>query len=142
MYYYIFTPNWTGAEFEQFHIKQGIKIEMMQHLFVYGTLGPGRPNEHVLNDIEGTWEKASVYGYLKQEGWGAEMGYPGIINLADTGNEIKGYLFCSDRLETHWNQLDDFEGDGYKRVSTKVETKNKTTVDAYIYILRNSKSVT
>lgn len=40
---------------------------MTQRLFVYGTLGPGRANEHVLNEIGGSWEKASVHGYLKQE---------------------------------------------------------------------------
>ena len=32
---------------------------MIQRLFVYGTLAPGQPNEHVLGDIEGSWETAS-----------------------------------------------------------------------------------
>ena len=61
-----------------------IYIEMTQRLFVYGTLGPGRPNEHVLSAIGGTWEEASVNGFLMPRGWGAEMGYPGIV-LDDTG---------------------------------------------------------
>jgi gamma-glutamylcyclotransferase (GGCT)/AIG2-like uncharacterized protein YtfP len=117
-------------------------MEKLQRLFVYGTLGPGRPNEHLLKDIEGTWEEASVKGHLIQEGWGAEMGYPGIISLDDTGNEVKGYLLCSDRLDDYWSQLDNFEGEEYKRVSTVVCTENKTMVDAYIYILRKNKSVT
>ena len=68
------------------------EIKVTQRLFVYGTLGPGRPNEHVLSVIGGTWEEASVNGYLKQQGWGAEMGYPGIV-LDDDGDEIKGYIF-------------------------------------------------
>ena len=110
---------------------------MKQRLFVYGTLGPGRPNDHVLNAIGGTWEEASINGHLKPQGWGAEMGYPGIV-LDDAGDEIKGYIFCSDNLEYHWNELDDFEGKEYKRVLTKVKTKNKTTVEAYIYILKES----
>ena len=110
---------------------------MTQRLFVYGTLGPGRPNEHVLNAIGGTWEKASVSGYLKPQGWGAEMGYPGIV-LDDTGDEIKGYIFCSDNLDYHWDRLDDFEGGEYKRVLTKVKTKDKIAVEAHIYILRES----
>jgi len=114
----------------------------MQRLFVYGTLGPGRPNEHILKDIKGTWKEASVYGYLKQEGWGADMGYPGIINLDNDGNEIKGFLFCSDRLESHWNRLDDFEGNGYKRVLSTVKIKNNSKEDAFVYILRNKKSGT
>ena len=60
---------------------------MTQRLFVYGTFGPGRQNEHVLRAIGGTWEEASVNGYLKPQGWGAEMGYPGIV-LDDTGDEV------------------------------------------------------
>ena len=50
----------------------------MQKLFVYGTLGPGKPNEHILKNIGGTWKKAYVWGELFEEGWGADMGCPGI----------------------------------------------------------------
>ncbi len=110
---------------------------MIQRLFVYGTLGPGRPNEHVLTAIGGTWDEASVNGYLKQQGWGADMGYPGIV-LDDTGDEIKGFIFRSDTLDDHWDKLDDFEGDEYRRVLIKVKTKDNTSVEAYIYNLRES----
>ena len=113
------------------------KIEMIQCLYVYGTLGPGRPNEHVLTAIGGTWTKASVFGYLKPQGWGAEMGYPGLI-LDAAGNEIKGYIFCSEQLKYHWDELDAFEGEEYKRVLTKVKLEGKKAADAYIYILRES----
>jgi hypothetical protein len=34
--------------------------------------------------------------------------------------------------------LDDFEGEAYERVLTKVELQNKTEVDAYIYALKKS----
>jgi gamma-glutamylcyclotransferase (GGCT)/AIG2-like uncharacterized protein YtfP len=112
-------------------------MEMTQRLFVYGTLVPGGPNEHVLSAIGGTWIEASVNGYLKQQGWGAEMGYPGIV-LDNTGDEIKGYIFCSDELGYHWDELDDFEGQEYKRILIKVKTKDKMAVEAYIYILRES----
>jgi gamma-glutamylcyclotransferase (GGCT)/AIG2-like uncharacterized protein YtfP len=71
------------------------------------------------------------------QGWGAEMGYPGIV-LDDTGDEIKGYLFCSDKLDHHWDELDNVEGKEYKRVLTTVKTKDKMAVEAYIYILRES----
>jgi len=110
---------------------------MRQHLFVYGTLGPGRPNEHVLTAIGGTWETASVNGYLKPQGWGTEMGFPGIV-LDDKGDEIKGYIFCSDNLEHHWNELDYFEGEEYVRVLTTVNTKDNMSVEAYIYSLKES----
>ncbi len=51
---------------------------MEEKLFIYRTLGPGRPNEHVLKAIGGVGKNATVRGKLRQEGWGAEMGYPGI----------------------------------------------------------------
>ncbi len=108
----------------------------MQHLFVYGTLGPGKPNEHILKAIGGTWEAASVKGYLKEEGWGAEMGYPGII-LDDAGDKVEGYIFSSEKLEEHWDKLDAFEGEEYKRVLAEFETGNGKIVKAYIFVLKD-----
>jgi gamma-glutamylcyclotransferase (GGCT)/AIG2-like uncharacterized protein YtfP len=64
---------------------------MVEKLFVYGTLGPGRQNEHILEAIGGRWEHATVRGKLRQEGWGTEMGYPG-IDLGENGEEIEGFL--------------------------------------------------
>ena len=64
------------------------------------------------------------------------MGYPGIV-LDNFGDEIKGYIFSSDMLDSRWNELDDFEGEEYKRILVKVKTKDKRTVEAYIYILRD-----
>jgi gamma-glutamylcyclotransferase (GGCT)/AIG2-like uncharacterized protein YtfP len=49
-----------------------------EHLFVYGTLAPGRPNEHVLEPLDGTWRRATVRGDLLDVGWGAEHGYPAL----------------------------------------------------------------
>ena len=110
---------------------------MTQRLFVYGTLGPGGPNEHVLTAIGGTWEEAAVNGYLKSKGWGAAMGYPGIV-LDAAGEEIEGYIFYSEQLDDHWDELDKFEGEEYERVLINVKTKETTIVEAYIYTLRES----
>ena len=52
---------------------------MQQHLFVYGTLGPNKPNAHILEVIAGTWSKGSVKGLLKEAGWVAELGFPGLM---------------------------------------------------------------
>jgi gamma-glutamylcyclotransferase (GGCT)/AIG2-like uncharacterized protein YtfP len=108
---------------------------MVERLFVYGTLGPGRPNEHVLSAVGGSWEPATVTGALRQEGWGAVMGFPG-IDLDQQGGEVEGFLFSSENLSGHWAALDEFEGEAYKRVLTKVKLKDGSTVDAYIYTLR------
>lgn len=108
---------------------------MVERLFVYGTLGPGRPNEHVLGVIGGFWEPASVTGMLRQEGWGAAMGFPG-IDLDEQGAEVDGFLFNSENLSSHWAALDEFEGEAYERVPAKVKRKDGSTVDAFIYALR------
>ena len=110
---------------------------MIGRLFVYGTLGLGRPNEYVLKAIGGSWEIASVRGTLRDTGWGAELGYPG-IDLVKNGEEVEGFLFTSEALSDHWATLDEFEGEAYERVVTKVNLKDGSRVDAYIYMLRSS----
>ena len=107
---------------------------MTHRLFVYGTLAPGRPNAHVLADVPGEWEPATVVGTLHPEGWGAAAGYPGIV-LDERGGEVEGLLFSSEKLAEHWDRLDEFEGEGYERVLTTAKRKDGTTVDAYIYKL-------
>ena len=44
---------------------------MINRLFVYGTLAPGRANAHVLADIPGTWEPA-----LSPASWFLKGGEP------------------------------------------------------------------
>ena len=108
---------------------------MIERLFVYGSLAPGQPNEHVLGEIDGSWEVTTVTGTLRQEGWGAEIGYPG-IDLDEGGDEIQGYLFSSEKLSDYWAKLDEFEGAAYERVLTVVKLSDDRRVDAYIYALR------
>jgi gamma-glutamylcyclotransferase (GGCT)/AIG2-like uncharacterized protein YtfP len=112
---------------------------MIERLFVYGTLGLGRPNEHVLSEIGDTWEAATVTGTLRLEGRGAAMGYPG-IDLNENGDDIQGVLFSSEKLSDHWTKLDEFEGEAYERVLTVVKLKDNRTVDAYIYKLGHRSS--
>jgi len=106
-------------------------------LFVYGTLAPGRSNAHVLAEVPGTWEPATVTGTLLPEGWGAAAGYPGLI-LDAQGGRVAGFVFASDALAGHWPRLDEFEGDGYERVLTTATRADGTTVDAYVYALAAS----
>ena len=113
---------------------------MTQRLFVYGTLAPGRPNEHVLAEIPGTWEPATVEGTLLPEGWGAAVGYPGIV-LDELGGEVHGFIFSSQELSAHWARLDAFEGDGYERVVTAAELGDGTIVETHIYALKRTGSV-
>lgn len=106
----------------------------MQRLFIYGTLAPGRNNHKVMEGISGTWETATLRGTLIQEGWGAKMGFPGIIPAED-GDEVAGFVFSSKYLEDHWRMLDEFEGEGYERVLVTVRVDGEHDVEAFVYAL-------
>ena len=107
----------------------------MERLFVYGTLAPGQPNEHVLAAISGIWEPALDTGTLNQDRWGTSLGSPG-ITLDDQGYDVEGFIFISEHLSNHWAVLDEFEGEEYERTLTTVTREDGSKVEAYIYALR------
>lgn len=90
-------------------------------LATYGTLAPGQVNYDQLADLPGEWTTGTVNGYLKASGWGAELGFPGLV-LDDAGPPVKIHLFRSDVLPDHWDRLDAFEGEGYQRREVTVLT--------------------
>lgn len=102
-------------------------------LAVYGTLAPGRPNHHQLKALSGRWIEGTVRGQLLQEGWGAAIGYPGIVLDVD-GPTVDVRLFESADLPDHWARLDEFEGAGYRRTITPVSTA-EGDLSASIYVL-------
>jgi gamma-glutamylcyclotransferase (GGCT)/AIG2-like uncharacterized protein YtfP len=106
-----------------------------EHLFVYGTLAPGRPNQHILSGIAGTWLPAAVRGRLVEHGWGADLGYPA-LELGAGEDWVHGLVFTSDALAEHWTRLDDFEGDGYRRVVTPARLPDGREVAAQVYVAR------
>lgn len=108
---------------------------MIDYLFVYGTLGPGRPNEHVMQNIGGEWQPASLRGRLEGAGWGAAMGFPGLV-IDESGDEVRGHIFSSAALAGHWAELDAFEGAEYARVLTPVTLADGSQIDAHVYVLR------
>ncbi len=108
------------------------EVNKTEHLFVYGTLALGQPNEHILTDIGGSWEPATVKGYLHESGWGAKMGCPGLI-LDNYSGIIEGFLFTSNNLAIHWDDLDDFEGNEYRRMLTTVLKADGSKVQANVY---------
>lgn len=102
-------------------------------LAVYGTLAPGRQNHHQMAGMTGDWRPGVVRGRLYAEGWGAAMGYPGLV-LDPEGPEVAVLIFQSPDLPAHWSRLDAFEGEGYRRVTVSVSTPDGA-VDAWIYEL-------
>lgn len=107
---------------------------LINRLFVYGTLAPGQPNEHIVSGLNGTWLPGSVRGDLKQIGWGANMGYPGLV-LNHQGAQIHGLVLSTDKLADFWGELDAFEGEEYQRVITPVVMESGETIEAYVYAL-------
>ena len=110
---------------------------MTETLFVYGTLMPNCPNGHVLENIVGKFVPATVKGYLKDAGWSASMGYPG-IKLDENGDTVHGYLFYSNNLINHWDNLDEFEGEEFERQEVVVERYDELDVSTFIYELKAS----
>lgn len=102
-------------------------------LAVYGTLRPGRVNHHHISALVGSWTRGTVRGKLFSSGWGAAVGFPGLI-LDPLGPAIDVDLFESAELPQHWLGLDEFEGGDYKRVVTTVTTEGGDR-RAWIYVL-------
>lgn len=103
-------------------------------LAIYGSLAPGHPNHHHVADIPGRWVSGRVRGRLVEEGWGAALGYPALL-LEPDGPPVDVEVLESADLPAHWTRLDDFEGTGYERVLTRVQTADGE-VEAYIYVHR------
>ncbi len=74
-------------------------------------------------------------GRLSPDGWGATMGFPGLI-LDPQAAAVEVYLFESADLPHHWARLDEFEGAEYQRVAAPVRT-TEGDVSAWIYVVAN-----
>ena len=109
------------------------KISAEMRLATYGTLAPGRVNNHQLAALDGFWRQGTVLGRLVEEGWGAKLGYPGLI-LDVSGEAVEVHVFESADLPGHWLRLDAFEGEGYRRVVTQVRTSDGD-LEASIYVI-------
>ncbi len=102
-------------------------------LATYGTQAPGRVNSHQLVDLDGFWRQGTVRGRLIEAGWGAKLGFPGLI-LDPAGQPVEVHLFESPELPEHWLRLDAFEGAGYRRVVAQVCTSDGD-LEAWIYVI-------
>ncbi len=107
-------------------------------LATYGTLAPGRVNHHQLAELPGRWLEGTVAGRLVEAGWGAKLGYPGLIldlaGLDPAAEAVAVHLFESPELPGHWPRLDSFEGEGYRRVVAPVAT-DEGPLAAWIYVI-------
>jgi len=98
---------------------------------VYGSLRRGGLHHDQLAGLAGTWRPGAVHGWL-----GARDGYATLAPDVD-GPLCEVELFESDELPQHWRRLDEFEGDGYRRVHVVVELADGATrVVANLYAPR------
>ncbi len=109
------------------------KIAAAMRLATYGTLAPGRVNHHQLAALEGFWRQGTVHGRLVEAGWGAKLGFPGLI-LDPAGEAVEVHVFESLELPDHWLRLDAFEGAGYRRVVAQARTPDGA-LDVSIYVI-------
>lgn len=106
-----------------------------------GTLMPGKPNHHERSALEGSWLDGTVRGNVLNDGWGAALGYPGLI-LDEHGPDVQvpdvqAKVLESADLPAHWPRLDAFEGPGYRRVVVPVRTAEEL-LDACILCARDA----
>ena len=107
---------------------------MIDALFVYGTLAPGKANGHFLKPLPGHWQSAWTYGLLYPKGIGLTLGYPAVDISGE--DKIEGLLFTSKQLADLWPVLDEFEGEGYCRTAVTIYlTADQQPRQAYIYAL-------
>ncbi|MCU4348849.1 gamma-glutamylcyclotransferase [Acinetobacter lactucae] len=106
----------------------------MNQLFVYGTLCPNKPNAHILEQIGGSWTKASVRGVIHILDWGPDKGLKA-LELDLQADWVEGYLFSTEKLAENWQMLDDFEGFQYQRVIADIKLESGECVKAWTYQL-------
>lgn len=94
-------------------------FEPRNALAVYGTLVPGEVNHHVVSNIKGRWIDGIVRGYVFDITWGHADGYDGFYADKD-GHQVAVSVLVSDELDRHWNNIDRFEGPGYRRTEVDV----------------------
>jgi len=107
---------------------------MLERLFTYGSLMPGKQYAHLLAEAAGEWQPATITALFDANGWGHSVGYPALI-INDSGTVIEGMLLTSSLLHRLWPSLDEYEGDAYQRIVTKVSLADGSQVDAYVYEL-------
>ena len=111
------------------------EIDPAKVFAIYGSLGPGGPNHHLVAGIVGTWMRDyKVTGTLVQEGWGAALGFPG-LSWSPEGDSHDVQVLVSNELPNHWHWLDQLEGKGYNRVLVPLHKSGAPDIIANIYVL-------
>ena len=98
----------------------------------YGTLGPGRPNHHQLDGLDGRWLKDTSTGCSSTPA-GARALATQHWSFKPTVQQSMSKFRVSRPAGSLGARLDDLEGDGYQRVVATVRTPTGE-MDAFIYV--------
>ncbi len=138
------TPNINSNSLENTHLTAFEKdffktFSPEKKLIVYGSLAPNAENYWVVEHIKGNWQKGIVRGLLLKEGWGIEMGYLGFKPTdAENQENINVLVLFSDELIANWQQIDDFEGEEYRRILAKYELNDGQIGVGFIYAVNDN----
>jgi hypothetical protein len=79
-------------------------------LIVYGSLAPGESNAFLLAGLEGDWQRCVMHGHM-----GRFRGFKS-FRYDPRGPEHQAWLLESPELPGKYPDLDDFEGEEYRRI--------------------------
>jgi hypothetical protein len=79
-------------------------------LIVYGSLAPGESNAFMLARVEGDWHRCIIRGHM-----GRFRGFKS-FRYDPEGPEHEAWLLESPELPRVYPDLDDFEGEEYRRI--------------------------
>jgi gamma-glutamylcyclotransferase (GGCT)/AIG2-like uncharacterized protein YtfP len=110
----------TSAVLEHFF---DLLLDRPSHrLATYGTLKPGEANASMLKDVTGEWSEGTATGVIRQQN-----GFPAFRGLL-TGPPVVVKILASPQLPQHYEQLDQFEGNGYCRVLVPVKFESGSKI--------------
>jgi gamma-glutamylcyclotransferase (GGCT)/AIG2-like uncharacterized protein YtfP len=97
-----------------------------ERLIVYGSLAPGGRNNFLFKGVEGTWHRCLIQGHM-----GRWRGFKS-FRFDPEGPEHQAWLLCSPALPGMFPDLDDFEGEEYRRIVIPAKV-GEQWVRAHIY---------
>ncbi|MEO1316125.1 MAG: gamma-glutamylcyclotransferase family protein [Pseudomonadota bacterium] len=106
-------------------------------LATYGTFPPGRENHHVVATIGGAWHQGWVEGRVRPALRGRWQGFSG-FEPAPGGPRLDAFLLEAPALPQHWDRLDAFEGDAFRRLVIDFHLAGGGVLPAQIYVLADT----